>query len=317
MFSSDALLRHLDISSELICHIERSDSWSRSVETEDKVQVHLVMHGSCQLQALGLNRSVKLEGGDVAILPQGGTATLRAGGETPGEWASSLQQGQAESRETPLTRVISAALTFNFAPLQSWMAVSASPLLIRHQRWINAGMDRHAGYSIAQTIASKRSGCDLEVDRQFEILLIQLFSVIELHPLADTGIRCAQQDKRVARAVAAIHEMPGFNWSLERLAEVAGLSRSAFSRRFAQAAGMSAIQYLTAWRMHVAFRQLQGQPVDIEDTARAVGYLSPTAFQKAFKRVHGMTPAQAMAYSCAASESANSGWSRSTRQLHV
>ncbi|MCB1924168.1 MAG: helix-turn-helix transcriptional regulator [Gammaproteobacteria bacterium] len=293
MFPSNAFLRHLDVSSRLICEIEQSGPWSRSVETRDEVQVHLVSQGSCLFRALEMDAAVRLESGDVAILSRGGAATLYVSGDRPDPWASCSLRERVASCDTPLTHVISAALSFNFSPLQSWLTASESPLVIRRRHWIEAGIQRHAGFSIAQAIASKRPACSLEVDRQFEILMIQLFDVLELHPLADAGLRCTQYDKRVARAVAAIHENPGFNWSLERLAEVAGLSRSAFSRHFAQAAGMSAIQYLTAWRMHVAFRKLQGQLVDIEDTAKAVGYLSPTAFQKAFKRVHGITPAQA------------------------
>jgi len=109
----------------------------------------------------------------------------------------------------------------------------------------------------------------------------------------DHGFLRALRDPEIGRAIAAIHAAPGRNWSLERLATTTGLSRSAFSRRFTALAGVPAMKYLTSWRMRVALEQLQAGNRDIEHVANDIGYRSPVAFQKAFKRVHGLTPAQA------------------------
>jgi AraC-like DNA-binding protein len=92
----------------------------------------------------------------------------------------------------------------------------------------------------------------------------------------------------------AIHENPGRNWSLEHLAEVACLSRSTFSRQFTEITGIPAMHYLTLWRMHTAPTRLKAGNRDLQCVAREVGYLSAAAFQKAFKRVHGFTPTQAI-----------------------
>jgi AraC-like DNA-binding protein len=42
---------------------------------------------------------------------------------------------------------------------------------------------------------------------------------------------------------------PGHAWSLQGLAEVAAVSRSKFACRFKEKVGVSAMEYLTRWRM--------------------------------------------------------------------
>lgn len=130
--------------------------------------------------------------------------------------------------------------------------------------------------------------------RLFEILLIQVLRQKVSAEIAPPGFARAVQDPGLGRAIAAIHRNPGYNWSLERLAAAGGLSRSAFSRRFTALTGTPAMKYLTSCRMHIAMRQIRAGQDDMEHIARVIGYRSPAAFQKAFKRVHGLTPAQAV-----------------------
>ena len=130
--------------------------------------------------------------------------------------------------------------------------------------------------------------------RLFEVLLIQVLRwKISAGSTTGPGFARALQDPGLGRAIAAMHHNPGYNWSLERLAAAGGLSRSAFSRRFTELTGTPAMKYLTSCRMHIALRQIRAGQGDIERVARFIGYRSPAAFQKAFKRVHGLTPAQA------------------------
>ena len=51
-------------------------------------------------------------------------------------------------------------------------------------------------------------------------------------------------------------------------------------------------QYLARWRMLLAARRLRESRESIETIAGTVGYDSPAAFQRAFKRQMGVTPAQ-------------------------
>jgi AraC-like DNA-binding protein len=50
------------------------------------------------------------------------------------------------------------------------------------------------------------------------------------------------------------------------------------------------MQYVTRWRMHVAFAALQDGGVTVAQLADQLGYRSEAAFARAFKRVIGTPP---------------------------
>lgn len=99
------------------------------------------------------------------------------------------------------------------------------------------------------------------------------------------------RDRHIGAALQLIHASPTDAWTLDKLAKEVGLSRSVFAARFAQLVGMPAITYIGRWRLTLAARLLEDNALSVEQAGREVGYLSDTAFQKAFKRHVGMTPA--------------------------
>ena len=53
-------------------------------------------------------------------------------------------------------------------------------------------------------------------------------------------------------AITAMHEDPAQRWTLQALAERAGMSRSSFALKFKETVGASPMEYLTRWRMLLA-----------------------------------------------------------------
>ncbi|MNC86502.1 Regulatory protein SoxS [compost metagenome] len=51
------------------------------------------------------------------------------------------------------------------------------------------------------------------------------------------------------------------------------------------------MQYLTRWRLRIAADQLRSGTRSVAAVAADVGYDSEAAFNRAFKRAHGTTPA--------------------------
>lgn len=99
-------------------------------------------------------------------------------------------------------------------------------------------------------------------------------------------------DKRLAKAIEAIHSLPGHRWTLPDLAVLAGLSRSAFAQQFCERTGETPIAYLTRWRMLLATERLQAGTERLAEIANSLGYESENAFSTAFKRVTGCSPTQ-------------------------
>jgi AraC-like DNA-binding protein len=93
----------------------------------------------------------------------------------------------------------------------------------------------------------------------------------------------------VDRVVDAIHEEPGREWTVERLASVGAMSRSAFAERFRTALGRSPADYVTEVRIDAAKRMLEDGR-SVSETSRELGYASDEGFSRAFRRRTGMTP---------------------------
>ena len=78
-------------------------------------------------------------------------------------------------------------------------------------------------------------------------------------------------------------------WSVTKLAQTAGMSRSSFAQKFEASTGEGPIAALRAIRLGEARRLLEGR-AGITEIAQAVGYRSLSAFSRAFQRRHGETP---------------------------
>lgn len=141
---------------------------------------------------------------------------------------------------------------------------------------------------------TEHCGRQAALDRLMEYILIQL-----LRHLLDTGAQTegllgALADPRLARAVTAMHEYPARAWTLESLAQEAGMSRARFAHRFRQVVGTTPLEYLSGWRIGLAQALLtQGRPV--KTVAGLVGYQSQATLSRAFTQRLGVSPTQWLA----------------------
>jgi AraC-like DNA-binding protein len=97
-------------------------------------------------------------------------------------------------------------------------------------------------------------------------------------------------DPQVARALADMLARPGGEHSVSHLARTAGLSRSSFMARFADAFGTSPMTALRNIRMRHAAEMLEADILSIEQIAHAVGYGSRSSFFRAFRQTFGHDP---------------------------
>lgn len=90
----------------------------------------------------------------------------------------------------------------------------------------------------------------------------------------------------------AMHADPPHSWTLQELAERAGMSRSSYALKFKETVGRSPLDYLINWRMLLAGARLETANEPISVIAPSLGYESEAAFSTAFKRVMGHSPPQ-------------------------
>jgi AraC-like DNA-binding protein len=132
-------------------------------------------------------------------------------------------------------------------------------------------------------------GSELTVNKLTEVLLVQLLRA-NFGRSGDIGIIAALRDKRLARALTAIHNHPGQRWTIENAAEESSMSRSGFARRFKEVMRVSFFDYLTRLRMRNARALLATTNLTVSMISEKIGYQSDLSFVKAFKKLHGVTP---------------------------
>lgn len=109
---------------------------------------------------------------------------------------------------------------------------------------------------------------------------------------------------RVAKALSKVHQNYHERLSVEKLAEEASMSVSAFHNAFRKVTLESPIQYIKKVRLNKARELIQLSGKRVNDAARLVGYNSVSQFSREYKRHFNHTPA----------ESVNSKFDTSSRQ---
>jgi AraC-like DNA-binding protein len=103
--------------------------------------------------------------------------------------------------------------------------------------------------------------------------------------------RDAAAEPGILQALAILHSDPRHRWTTEALARGVGMSRSAFAGRFAEVLGQPPMRYLAAFRLRLAAQRLVESKDSLAKIAFDIGYESEAAFNRAFKREHGLPPA--------------------------
>lgn len=104
------------------------------------------------------------------------------------------------------------------------------------------------------------------------------------------GVLAASMDEHVGPVIGLVNGQPERNWSLQDLANEAGLSRSAFCERFSELVGLAPLAYVRERRMRRASQLLLGTSMELKEVAARTGYGSEGAFCTAFKRWAQCTP---------------------------
>ncbi|MFE9107714.1 helix-turn-helix transcriptional regulator [Actinomadura geliboluensis] len=106
----------------------------------------------------------------------------------------------------------------------------------------------------------------------------------------DQGGDAGPPDEAVTAVVAAVAARPAEPWTVEGMARLVHLSRSALGERFRRALGRGPAEVLREIRMREARRLLADPSRPVEYIASAVGYGSSAAFSRAFSSHHGVAP---------------------------
>ena len=317
------LLRAVRLRGAIFYHVEAYSPWVAETPhvreiipaimpgAEHMLEFHGVVKGSCWGAVTG-ESPVRLDAGDIVLFAQGDANVMssapgmRVPNLTPDFWyaerppqlpyALSVNGTKLTLSHRPVdaserTLVICGFLGLDARPFNPLLA--ALPRVLRipgstvgAHSWVTTFMQ----VVLAESNA-RRPGGEAVLERMSEMLFVEaLRRHVDSLPEEQTGWLAGLRDPAVGRALSLIHEKPSEAWTVERLGESAGLSRSSLHERFIHFIGQPPIEYLTQWRMQVASGMLRDTNVKLMEVAQDVGYESEAAFSRAFKRVAGVSP---------------------------
>ncbi len=259
---------------------------------------HLIAAGGCTIEtASGERRAV--ETGDVLLLPfadahkfwRGDFIEMAFGpdlmrpGPVNGLW--SINHGGGGDTTRMVCGFIELA-EFVFAPVFR----SLPPLLVgRTGDGKVSALITSTVREILELADAATPGTELLLGRLMELLFIEVIRHYAAQlPETASGWFAGLNDPIVGKALQLVHRDPVRRWTVEDLAREVGTSRTVLAERFHVLLGKAPIEYVTSWRMQLASDRLRSGTESIGTIAADVGYEFEAAFNRAFKRVTGVTP---------------------------
>ena len=106
------------------------------------------------------------------------------------------------------------------------------------------------------------------------------------------GILNGLRDKRLRQLIQTVVSRPEDEWNIEKMTELANLSRAQLMRLFKQQTGISPHAFVNLIRLRQAAVLLRQTADSVLSVALNVGFQSETHFGKAFKKQYGISPGQ-------------------------
>ena len=269
-------------------------AWSIAFGPHEGIKFYAAAAGVCWLVVAGVADPIRVETGDCLLLPHG----------RPFRVCSDLALAPADVATVFPDRGTGGIVTyqgggdflslggfFTLAGEQAGLLLEMLPPVVHIRTDADKAVLRWTLERMRQEVCEPQPGSFLVAQQLASLLLVQ---ALRLHltdgAAAGTGWLFALADKRLGAALTALHAEPARRWTVQTLAERAGMSRTAFAVRFKATVGQAPLAYLTHWRMRLAGDRLlyAGDPVSV--LAPALGYESESAFSTAFKRVMGCSP---------------------------
>src|SRR6201996_7032793 len=250
------------------------------------------------LSVEGIEEPIPLTGGDCFLLARGTSIVLRDSPRTRPRWTFRQIGAKANGNIVHCggggapTTIVCGSFSFDRASLRPITQLLPKFILIKAEQTRTLAL-HNTLQALASEMAEQVPGSEIVANRLAEVLFIQILRAhIASGPERNKGWLRAVFDPQMGTALSAIHDNVNTPWTVESLAEAAGMSRSAFAARFKELLGQTPMEYVTEWRMQKAMQLLQQRDKKLIDVSRSVGYESDAAFSKAFKRVVGANPGE-------------------------
>ena len=282
------ILRLLDLRSSVYFHSSFCGSWAIDGKNPYQATFHLIARGNCWLHLVDKKTNIPLTGGDLVVFPRDVAHTISNSEQPPDMVAKPPRPAGVD--EIPSASLICGYFDFDSPQLNPLLDAMPDLVHIKNEDPARTSAMNSLLNAITTETESAAPGSEAVVDKLSEILFIHIVRAYMAQSSVESGVLAALADKALSKVVAAIHQAPGARWSVDKLAEQAGMSRSAFAKYFQRVTGMTPMQYVTRWRMQVAYETLRNSKTPVALIAEQAGYQTEASFRKAFKDTTGEGP---------------------------
>ncbi|MGU3435907.1 AraC family transcriptional regulator [Actinomycetes bacterium M1A6_2h] len=264
--------------------------WTAHLGAQPGVKLGVVAKGTCWLTGNG-REALLLQEGDFFLVTGLNSCTLMSASTSAGlstnvHWGGPVRVGDEANEDT---YVCGGAFSFGDADART-LALLPPLVLVRAEN-PRGKLLAHLSALLMAEIDTRAVGGPSVIDHLTQVLFIHMLRAHAEQADQPTGWLAALADDGVGAALRALHEDVGRRWTVDQLARIARLSRSAFAAAFREKVGNTPVDYLIEWRMNIARDVLRKDRMSISQLAMAVGYESESAFSTAFRRVVGTSPA--------------------------
>ena len=293
------VLDTLELESSIYFRAQLSRPYSIAVpEHPNVVRFHIASEGRCVLSLEGVD-PVAFGPGDLVMVPRGSGHVLSDDAEQAARPLSEVLDSSGFDGDGPLVyggggeRTVLVCGHFGFSPRVTHPFLETLPPVLHLRR------DEGPDYSWVERMLAftehesrtRPTGWQGVVERLSQILFVYVLRAHLERDALSAGALAALADDQLSRALQSMHVSPATDWTLDALAQKAGMSRSSFVRRFTSVLGVSPMRYLTQWRLSRARQLLAQSEAPAGEVAARVGYASEAAFSRAFRDHFDVPPA--------------------------
>ena len=280
MDALSSLLQNLKPQGHIFFTGEYCGNYSVDTSGNGRANFHVIARGQCWLRINDRLDPRPLQAGDLILLPY----------DAPHALLPSAQGALPDDSSEGYVSLICGYFEFDSNRANPVLEALPEVVVLRAEEHPEDGWLDLLLQFMKHEAQREAPGMNMVIDRLSEVLfLFILRALMERHDQSPEFLR-AFADPAIARSLGAIHAQPGDPWSLEQLAEVAALSRTAFVNRFRKLVGITPATYLAQYRMDQASSWLRQGMMTMDEIAERCSYNSTAAFAKAYKKVTGVAP---------------------------
>jgi AraC-like DNA-binding protein len=290
----EKLLNNLQVEASALALCRVSDGWRLRLPGLGRVALHYALEGEGRLATTA--GDIPLRAGHLVLVPARTRHALEHAGKVENEEVvledASTNEPQllhlvaGESGEQPL-RVACGTLQARYGSSLGLFDQLRDPLLVDLS---HSPAAERVFALLLEEVDNAAPGSEAMVSTLMTQCMVLCFRTLCQQSNCQLPWLSALEDERLARVLDVVVGDPGGDHTVERLANIAGMSRSSFAEHFTALFGRSVMDFVREVRLRESARLLQTTDRSIDDIAGKVGFSSRSHFSGVFRDHFGVTP---------------------------